>query len=188
LPFQIDFTTRGPAESLEWEPVEWIKTPATQSRGDGCCWTIDLGPPFLRLSVDDPQDEAFRANAAHVWTTWIAKDRSNLMRFHQSIGTLEVFNRWRTNSVDQMGIQVIQYWSPSPGENLDRICATGEPLLVNLGIHLQAQNDSSAYSLIPVLEWINARQQLGEIGKGLLRNLIDTRDRGIGPDLKRSKS
>jgi hypothetical protein len=54
--------------------------------------------------------------------------------------------------------------------------------LVNLGIHLQWQNDPSAFALIPTLEWLNERRELGGIGQGLLARLIENRRNGVGPN------
>jgi hypothetical protein len=49
-----------------------------------------------------------------------------------------------------------------------------EPVLVNLGVHLQWQDDLSAHTLIPALEWVDSMGLLSEFGKGLLGGLRDT--------------
>ena len=54
-------------------------------------------------------------------------------------------------------------------------------MLVNLGVHLQWQNDQAAYKLIPVLEWLDGEGRLDPIGKGLLDGLRGTQARGVGP-------
>jgi hypothetical protein len=54
--------------------------------------------------------------------------------------------------------------------------------LVNLGIHLQWQNDPAAYALIATLRWLKDRQQLGGIGQGLLERLVDSQRNGVAPN------
>jgi len=88
---------------------------------------------------------------------------------------------WETNRPEVFQTRTWQFWDPRPGANIDKLCRTVGPMLVNLGAHLQWQDDSAAYSLIAVLEWLHGRHQLDEIGIGLLRGLRDTKDRGVGP-------
>jgi hypothetical protein len=188
-PFEVTLTTQPASTSHDWKLTPPLHEPAA-NRGDGQRWTLDVGPPILRLSVDDPNDQQFQQIAVSVLRTWIAQDRLNLMRFHQSIPALTAFTGWQTNSIKGMGSQIWQYWSPEPGANLERLCQTAEPLLVNLGIHLKSQNDRAAYALVPVLEWLGKRHLLGGIGQGLLTQLIEASQRGLGPaeDLKTSES
>jgi len=179
-PFEVSFTTRPASNSHNWTLTPPLREPG-ENRGDGLRWTLDVGPPILRLGVEDPMDHEFHQNAVGVLRTWIAQDRANLMRFQQSIPVLNAFTGWKTNSIEDMGSQIWQYWSPEPGANLERLCQTAEPLLVNVGIHLKSQNDLAAYAFVPVLEWLEKRHQLRGIGQGLLAQLIETRQRGLAP-------
>ena len=51
-------------------------------------WTVDLGPPFLRLTAEKLNDPAFRQLAVTKLRQWIAYDRLTLMRYHQFIPVL----------------------------------------------------------------------------------------------------
>src|SRR5262245_20707429 len=52
---------------------------------------------------------------------------------------------------------------------------------VNLGIHLQCQNDQAAYKLIPILEWLKQEGYLDQTRESLLDGLRKTESKGIGP-------
>lgn len=65
--------------------------------------------------------------------------------------------------------------------NLARLSQTASPVFVNLGIHLQGQNDEAAFRLISILEWFDGRGYLDGIGKELLEGLKKARDIGVGP-------
>ena len=58
-------------------------------------------------------------------------------------------------------------------------------MLVNLGLNLKSQSHEAAYRLIPVLEWIEMRGQLDEVGKGLLGDLRRTHT-ALSPTLRDS--
>jgi len=74
-----------------------------------------------------------------------------------------------------------QFWASQPGANIARLCGTAGPILTNLGVHLQWQDDWAAYRLVPILEWIDTQGHLDSIGKGLLEGLRGTQARGVGP-------
>jgi len=179
-PFEVTFSTQPASKANGWTEMPPTRRPG-ENWGDGQRSTLDLGPPILGLSVDDPNDDDFRRNMVKVLRTWIGQDRLNQMRFLQSIPALAAFTGWRTSSIEGMGSRVWQYWSAEPGANLERLCQTAEPLLVNLGIHLKSQNDHGAYAFIPILKWLSERHQLGGIGAGLLEQLVRTHGKGLGP-------
>jgi hypothetical protein len=104
------------------------------------------------------------------------------MRFQQGVPVVTCVRSWKTNSLDGVRKAIAQHWSATPGENITPLCQTAEPLLVNLGIHLQWQNDLAADTLIPILQWLNDRQQLGGIGRGLLERLVHNQNRGAAPN------
>jgi hypothetical protein len=70
-------------------------------------------------------------------------------------------------------------WSSIKGENIDRITKTIESLLVNLGVHLQWQDDPNAYRLIPLLEWLDSVDRLSTMGAGLLNGIKETQEQGL---------
>lgn len=103
-----------------------------------------------------------------------------LMLFHLFIPALTNITAWSTNPPKTLGARTWQFWDPRPGVNIERLSQTLGPIVVNLGIHLQWQNDVAAYNLIPVLEWLNEKGWLDAFGEGLLDGLRDTQARGVG--------
>ncbi len=180
-PFEIRCVTGPPSASTDWQLAEPTYS-AGPERGDRRRWVLDLGPPIVRVSVDDPGDPSSRERSCVLLRTWIAHDRLNVMRFLQGVPVVTCFTGWQTNSLDGIRKSISQHWSATPGENIPTLCQTAEPLLVNLGIHLQWQNDPAAYALIPTLQWLNERRQLGGIGQGLLERLIQNQRNGDAPN------
>lgn len=142
-------------------------------------WTVGLGLPFLRLTGEDLDDPAFRQRAVAVLRTWIAYDRLTLMRYHQFIPVLTGITGWRKNLPEVLEARTWQFWDARPGANIARLCQTAAPMLVNLGAHLQWQNNQAAYKLVPVLEWLDGQGHLDPMGKGLLDGLHRTQAKGV---------
>jgi hypothetical protein len=180
-PFELSCRTRPPSTNTDWRLAEPTHGPG-QDRGDGRRWTVDLGPPIVRVSIDDPDDPSRREQVVHVLRAWIDRDRQNMIRFLQGVPVVIGFTSWQTNSLNGLRPSVSQHWSATPGQNIGPLCQTAEPMLVNLGIHLQWQNDRAAYTLIPILAWLDERQQLGGIGRGLLARLVENQRNGVGPN------
>jgi hypothetical protein len=181
-PFEVVFTTQPAGTGPNaWHEPQGEAIPDGAGHGDGMRWTIDLGPPFLRLTAEELNDHAFRQRAVATLRTWIACDRLTLMRYHQFIPVMAGITKWATNSPDILEGRNWQFWDSSPGANIARLCQTVGPMLTNLGPHLQWQNDQGAYSLVPVLEWLNGSGQLDAMGQGLLDGLKRTQARGVGP-------
>jgi hypothetical protein len=182
LPFEVVFITHSEVdESYAWQPPTKSHHPKGTGCGDGMKWTIDLGPPILRLTNEGLESEAFCQRAIAVLRTWITYDRLTLMRYHQFIPVLDGITRWRTDYPDGLGVTTWQFWDSRPGANIARLCATAGPMLTNLGAHLQWQDDWAAYKLVPILEWIDAQGHLDSMGKRLLDGLRGTQARGVGP-------
>ncbi len=181
-PFEVIFETQS-AEIRDHEWREPQASPLTEGagQGDGMRWTIDMGPPFLRLTKADLDDAGFRQQAISIFRTRTYYDRLMLMRYQQFIPYLTGITRWNTNSPQISEARTWQFWDSRPGANIPRLCQTASPILVNLGAHLQWQNDHAAYKLIPVLEWLDANGQLDPMGRGLLEGLRRTHARGMGP-------
>lgn len=180
-PFHVDFKTGNPKRTLaRWQKPTYVSARTSQLFGDRRNWTVPLGPPFLRLTLNMMRSEKSQEQARLVLQTWVANDHQNLMRYHQFIPAYNGFQEWATNLVPNKMV-MYQFWSSQPGLNIARLSGTAVPLVVNMGIHLQWQNDLAAYILIPLLEWWASLGHLDEIGKGLLDGLRRTRDAGTGP-------
>ena len=159
MPFEIVCQHR-PAQD---EPYLWVK-PADEEReegkghGDGKRWTVDLGPPFLSLTMARLQDQEFQKKAVAILSTWIQWDRMTLLRLQQRVGVLQPPLRWSTNS-DGFVPGTLMAWSWEPGANLLPLYQAFSPVLMNLGVHLQWQDNVDAYILIPVLQWLRGLNQ-----------------------------
>jgi len=181
-PFEVILKTHAvTAEPHTWADPQKLQNPNGAGKGDGMTWTIDLGQPFLQLTSECLNDPGFRQKATAVLRTWIIHDRLTLMRYHQFIPVLTGITKWNVNSPDILEARTWQFWDSRPGVNIARLCQTVSPMLVNLGAHLQWQDDSTAYLLIPILEWLDAKGSLDDMGKGLLDGLRGTQARGVGP-------
>jgi hypothetical protein len=181
-PFEVVFTIEAAGTGPNaWSEPQAVSAPEGAGHGDGMRWTINLGPPFLRLTTEQLNDHAFRQRTVAALRTWIACDRITLMRYHQFIPVLGAITKWTTNSPDILEGRTWQFWAAEPGANIARLCQTAAPMLVNLGAHLQWQNDLAAYKLVPILEWLNGVGQLDPMGKGLLEGLQRTQAKGVGP-------
>jgi len=181
-PFRVVFVTQ-PAErdSHPWQDPQSSPHPEGAGKGDGAVWSVDLGPPFLRLTNEKLNDAEFGLQAVAILRTRILYDRLTLMRFHQFIPWLTGITNWKTDCIDSIEMRTWQFWGTQPGENISRLCLTAAPILVSLGTHLQWQNDKAAYELIPVLEWLELKGHLDPMGKGLLDGLRETKAKDIGP-------
>lgn len=86
-PFEVVFTTQpAGASQHDWHPLKSSPStphPRGTGKGDGKGWTINLGPPILRVTSKDLNDTVFCQRAVAVLRTWIMYDRLTLMRFHQ---------------------------------------------------------------------------------------------------------
>src|SRR5690349_6380394 len=73
-PFEIVLETQAPGLSRNWEKPknEEFQQPGG---GDVMRWTVDLGPPFLRLTTSDVEDADFRTKAVAFLRGRIAYDR-----------------------------------------------------------------------------------------------------------------
>jgi hypothetical protein len=181
-PFEVVFATQpfGTGSHI-WQDPQSSPHPKGVGKGDGMRWTVDLGPPFLRLTNENMNDSGFRQRAIAVLRTWIAYDRLTLMRYHQFIPVLDGITKWSTDSPEVLEVRTWHFWDSRPGANIERLCRTAAPMLMNLGEHLQWQDDWAAYKLVPILEWLDAQGHLDPIGKGLLDGLRGTQARGVGP-------
>jgi hypothetical protein len=185
-PFQLKCITRA-ATNVPYDLQEASKEPIPESNQhapvhDQHRWTIDLGPPFLRLSNVDMNDPTFHANAIDLLKKWLHLDRKTLLRFQLRVAIIDNIARWHTNDFSpQIVFNRAMFWNSAPGMNVGDLAPVAAEVLVNLGVNLQSQNDSSAYSLIEPLQYLERVGVLDELGKGLLRGLLETRTSGRGP-------
>jgi len=154
------------------------------SDGDKTTWTVFLGPPFLSVSQEELGDAGFKARATTLMWNWVEFDRMTVIRLLLRIAFFVGLYEWFTNEFDFPRIlKTYQWmaWSPVPGQNIDAICKVFEPVVTNLGAHLQHQDDPAAYSLIPALAWLQSNNRLSAFGEGLLRGLRETQTQGKSP-------
>lgn len=181
-PFEVILTTQpGDAETHAWRDPQASRHPDRTAKGDAMRWIVDLGPPFLRLTGENLNDAGFQQRAIAILRVWIAHDRLTLMRYHQFIPVLTGITGWRADPPDVLEERTWQFWDARPGANIARLCRTAGPMLVNLGAHLQWQDDWGAYKLVPILEWLDEHGHLDAMGQGLLDGLRGTQARGVGP-------
>ena len=152
--------------------------------GDGTTWIVSVGPPFLSVNQTQLGESKFLENAGRLMEKWIGFDRMTLIRFSLGLTYAEGVGSWCTNDFDFSKPVVKKQWmawSAVPGKKINELARIFEPVLVNLGVNLQWQDDLSAYTLIPALEWLDSIGLLSAFGKGLLGGLKDTRGRGVTP-------
>lgn len=180
-PFEIRCVTE-PTSSAVMERKEATAQQSQQAHGDGVIWSVPLGPPLLNLTDAYLADPSFVANARYVLKQQIAIERRNLLYFFQGVAIHECLAGWATNDfVNQAQYHHFMSWDQTPGKNISALAAVVAPAVVNLGAHLQWQNDWDAYRRIDVLEWLQSKGALDGFGDGLLKGLQATRDLNVGP-------
>jgi hypothetical protein len=128
-------------------------------------------------------DARFVANSSSLLANWLAIDRQNVIRALLGVPYVQGVREWATNDFKTTVITLKQFmaWSESRQTVIDLAKAL-EPLLVNLGVHLQSQDDRAVYSLVSLLEWIDSLNLLGRMGKGLLDGIKRTQAAGLSPN------
>lgn len=173
VPFEVVFTTQpASADSYNWQEPQASRHNDGEGKGDGMLWTVNLGPPFLRLTMEDLRDPAFRDRTVTILRAWIAKDRRRVTLSQLAVPVITSMVGWSTNSIDGLTEQIAYFGNTQRGVNISPMCQTVAPILVTLGINLKAQNDEAAYTLLPVLQWLDSQNHLDERGKELLRDLL----------------
>jgi hypothetical protein len=181
-PYQIGFTLGEPGSGPEmWQQPTRVQNEDGKEHGDGCKWNIDLGPPFLNLTLDFVNDQQFCERAVATLRFRVGLERLMLMRFLQFIPVLPGATKWTTNEPGLLETRVFQFWDSTPGANIERLCQTAVPLLTNMAIHFEHQNDPMAYQLIPLLKWFKDKGMLDSIGEGLYWGLQTHAEQGLPP-------
>jgi hypothetical protein len=179
-PFEITCTTE-PASQVEHQRTAITWTDSAGPHGDQRSWLVPLGVPFLRLTHADLADRALKEQATARLREHIQLERRNLLLFRLRVAVHECVEKWTTN-VGPSALSRAMFWGTSSGENLDELATALEPVALNLGVHLQWQNDKAAYQFIDVLEWLHQKKGLDPLGRGLLEGRKNTRAKGLGPN------
>jgi hypothetical protein len=155
--------------------------------GDQTTSTVCLGPPFLSVTQDQLNDPKFVDSAAALLRLWVGFDRMTVIRLLLRVAYVQGIREWSTNNFEfskPLNLKLWMAWGSAPGQNIDEICRTFEPVITNLGWHLQHQDDMAVYNLIPSLEWLLSTGRLGGFGVDLLKKLKDTQAQGQPPNPK----
>jgi len=180
-PYEITCTTEA-ATSQMYQRLDVHYETLEETLGDMRRWNAPIGPPFLRLTHADLSNPTRREQARRLLAFLIRVERANLLRFQQRVAVHKGLETWSTNLSSQyILLSEAMFWSSVPGDNLRELGEALTPGVVNLGAHLQWQNDKDAYRLIPILRWLETRGVLDPMGKGLLEGLMTAEARGEGP-------
>jgi len=136
------------------------------SHGDRITSTVHLG--LLSVTQKDLSDPSFKEHAAALMGIWVGYDRLTVIRLLLRVAYFQGIRQWSTNDFDLSRKLILKGWmaySSIPGQNIDDICKTFEPVITNLGWHLQHQDDLAAYNLIPALEWLQSSGRLVGFGR-----------------------
>jgi hypothetical protein len=164
-PYEVVLKTEPFGTATGWHDPTATPHPNGLGKGDSMRWTVNLGPPFLRLTNENTNDQGFREMAVAILTTWITRDRLSLMRSHQFVPVLTGITQWTTNALDGLVATDTYFWDARPGVNILQICQASAPVIVNLGVHLQWQGNKDAYRLLPILEWAGRPRSIGRSRK-----------------------
>lgn len=170
-PFKIKVTTDPPSLQPH-DRTEAAFEMLEVEHGDKRVWTVSLGPPFLSVVHGDLDGGISLEQAQRLLRRHVEMERQNLTRFQLGVAIHLCTQRWFTNDVaDEFVFHKAMYWNTAPGANLDRLLGALEQIVLNLGVHLQYQNDADASRLIGVLEWLGEKGKLDGMGNGLLEGL-----------------
>jgi len=180
-PFRIicEFDEASNTPIVLQEPTSEMDGP----QGDRRTYTVPLGPPFLSSSPEQLNDPKFNQCAVALMRKWVRCDRLIVTRLLLRVANFQGVYEWFTNDCNSPTVKMKSWmaWSANRDENIDDICEMFEPVVTNLGTHLQHQDDLAAYSLIPALEWLQAGGRLSAFGAGLLEGLRKTQAQGKSP-------
>lgn len=180
-PFKIKCTWQQPGNSTyEFSNPTNEQAIGHATNGDGRIWTVDLGPPILRLTHKTLNDDSLRDQAVEIFRYWIQADRQTVARFHSGIPLIESVFRWKTNQMPDARQELLAM-DARPGMNIEWLARALVPPLLGLGAHLQHQGNREAFRLIPVLEWVESNGYGNLITPGLLENLSRAHREGVSP-------
>jgi hypothetical protein len=180
-PFMLVFTESKEVDT-EHTFTQPTKEPTIEGAkaGDGHTWTIQLGPPLLRLTHQNLNDDGFRSKAVDVLRRWILTDRQTVARFHAGVPFIDAMHTWTTNEFPTV-YQELLATDPRPGMNIERLTRALAPSLLALGAHLQHQDDKAAFHLIPLLDWVQSRGYGNQLTPTLVEKLRRALNENVGP-------
>lgn len=180
-PFEINCVP-GRASTEDVDIEEITREISSEAYGDKTIWTVPLGPPLLYFSNTELTNPDFAPNAQYVLKRQIEFERRNLLNFFQGVALHECLGRWRTNDfTSQARYHRAMFWDRTQGKNISLLASAVAPGLVNLGVHLQWQDNPDAYRLIAILEWLWEKGALDMFGIGLLTQLKDRQAQNLSP-------
>lgn len=180
-PFKIVCSGEEPADSLyEFSHPTKLRSIDGSAYGDGHIWTVHLGPPILRLTHQSLNDKGLRDQALKILRHWIAVDRQTVARFHVGVPLIDANYQWQTNQMPSARQELLAM-DNRPGMGIERLARTLVPPLLALGAHMQHQGNRDAFCLIPVLQWIQAKNFGNLITPQLLENLSRAQREGVSP-------
>jgi hypothetical protein len=181
-PFEIVCTTQAPsAELCHVQEPRASAHPRGNAKSDGMRWTVDLGPPFLRLTHENMNDSAFCELAVAVLRSWIVNDRLTLIYTHLSVPVVPRVIQWRTEPPGILDVRTTYLGNTGTGMNIAGISQTVAPILVSLLFNLKFQNNEAAYNFLPALQWLADSGYLDRLGQGLLDDLRRTQAASLPP-------
>jgi hypothetical protein len=176
-PFEIDFVTEAFSDAT-YHRQEPTSATTNQTFGDSKTWTVPLGPPFLSLRHGELQRGLSTENALALLRRHVEMEHANLIRFQLGVAIHSCVAAWSSNEfAPQFVVHKAMYWNAGPGTNIAKLIETLAPVVVNLGVNLQWQHDPDSDRLIDVLDWLESRGALDEMGVGLLSGLRADRAR-----------
>lgn len=170
-PFKIVCKTL-PASPTSYSYQEPVSEASKDVGGDRQVWSVQLGPPFLRIEHSHLADAAFLRSAAKLLIQQCARDLRVIINWLQRVAIVDAKLPWFTNDFGATYTAAqFAYWNDGPGANVGELLSALEPIVTVLGANLQAQKDPARAALVPVLELLRARGLLKTIGGGLLDGL-----------------
>jgi hypothetical protein len=180
-PFKIVFSRRDATTSAyTWTQPTSELAASSAGMGDGHTWTIDLGPPLLRLTHQHLNDDSFRNRAVEIFRYWIQADRQTVALFHTRVPFIRAILAWVTNQMPG-AYQELLAIDKRPGMNIEILARALVPPLLGLGAHLQHQGNRDAFRLIPILEWVESNGYGNLITPQLLQNLARAQREDVNP-------
>lgn len=180
-PFKVTFSFGDASESQHTfsHPSKDAAADAV-GMGDGHIWAVDLGPPFLRLTHEQLNNESFRNQAVEIFRFWIQVDRRIIANYHTNVPMVEAVHSWVTNHLPHVRQELLAM-DGTPGKNIEVLAKALATPLTALGAHLQHQGNREAFRLIPILEWLESNCYGNLITPQLLEKLSLAQKEGVSP-------
>ena len=172
-PFKITCITQPPSAGQVFTAKEPTAQPLPNATGNAVHdeqeWTVDLGPPFVRVSASDLWDDSF-IDYARSRIRFFNQSRRSFADLRAGVPTVTGAWKWRTNGfTDPLVMQSWFYWNNTAGAE-QALASFLAPHIAHLGRFLEAQNDKSGLSaLVGTLEWLRGRGLLDQGNHDLIQ-------------------